>query len=125
MKEIDRCTCDCITAGNKRITELEQLKKLSGLELMLIDDGVTAKKVSVDTLLGYIAKEINSGTISEDLFSSCNIIEIPVGEDIPVVSRIDGNYYLRTCEVKDAQIAAGMDTTIVVGPNMALKLVED
>ena len=111
--------------GNKRITELNQLNKLGGKELMLIDNGEESMKVTVDTLLGYIAKEINKGTIHEGIFSSCNIIEMGIDEDIPVSSRVDGNKYLRTCRTYEAQIAAGINTTIVVSPNMALRIVED
>lgn len=111
--------------GNKRITELSQLNKLSGKELMLIDNGELSMKITVDTLLGYIAKEINKGTIHEGMFNSCNIIEMDIDEDIPVASRVDGNKYLRTCRTYEAQIAAGIDTTIVVSPNMGLRIVED
>lgn len=114
------------SSGNKRIIELDPLNKLSGKELMLIDyaEGETTMKVTVDTLLGYIADQINKGTIPEGVYSSSSIIEIPVGSDIPVASRVDGNFYLRTCELHEAQIAAGIDSTIVVSPNMALKIVE-
>lgn len=111
--------------GNKRITELDSLHKLSGSELMLIDNGRITMKVTVDTLLGYIAKEINKGTINTDIFNSSNIIEMEIGEDIPIDSRVDGNKYLRTCSTYEAQITAGIDTTIVVSPNMALKIIED
>ena len=97
--------------GNKRITELDPLPKLTGKELMLIDDGNDSLKVTVDTLLGYIAKEIN-------------IIEIPENEDIPIVSRLDGNYYLRTVSTDRPQISAAVGSVIRVSPNMALKIVE-
>ena len=110
--------------GNKRITELDPLPKLTGKELMLIDDGNDSLKVTVDTLLGYIAKEINSGTIGDDVFSSCNIIEIPENEDIPIVSRLDGNYYIITVSTDRPQISVAVGSVIRVSPNMALKIVE-
>ena len=112
--------------GNKRITELDPLNKLNGKELLLIDSGdeETSMKVTVDTLLGYIAKQINAGTMPEDIYSSCNIINIPIGETIPVSSRVDGNYYLRTCNIHEAQINAGIPSTIIVSPNMALRIVK-
>lgn len=116
------------TLGNRRITELDPLYKLTGKELMLVDyvdENAPTMKVTVDTLLGYIADQINKGTLPEDIYTSCNIIEIPIGTDIPVASRVDGYAYLRTCELHEAQIAAGIDSTIVVSPNMALKIVED
>lgn len=115
------------TLANRRITELDPLNKLTGKELMLIDypEDETTMKVTVDTLLGYIADQINKGTLPDDIYTSCNIIEIPIGSDIPVASRVDGYAYLRTCELHEAQIAAGIDSTIIVSPNMALKIVED
>lgn len=114
-----------IITGNKRMDELDQINKLTGTELMLIDNGDLSMKVTVDTLLGYIAREINAGTIHDGMFSSCNIIEMDIDEDIPVQSRVDGNKYLKTCRTYEAQIAAGIDTTIVVSPNMGLRIVED
>lgn len=112
---------------NKRIVDLDQLNKLTGKEVMLIDtaENETTMKVTVDTLLGYIADQVNKGTFPEGVYNSCNIIEIPVGSDIPISSRVDGNVYLRTCELHEAQIAAGIDSTIIVSPNMALKIIED
>lgn len=109
--------------GNKRIIELDPLGKLTGKELTVVDSTEGTFKVTVDSLLGYIAKQINSGTIPSDIFSSCNIIDMPVGQIIPIASRVDGNFYLRTCDVVDAQIAAGMNSTIRVSPNMSLKIV--
>lgn len=118
---------DIVGYGNKRIIELNQLGKLTGKELMLIDtedpNGETMK-VTVDSLLGYIAKEINAGNYPESIFTASTIVEIPEGEDIPIASRVDGNYYLRTINTTDAKISAGIDRTIVVSPNMALELVD-
>lgn len=115
-----------IILGNKRITELDPLNKLSGKELLLIDSGneEPSMKITVDTLLGYIAKQINAGTMPDDMYNSCSIIDIPIGEDIPVASRVDGNFYLRTCSIHEAQINAGIPSTIIVSPNMALRIVE-
>lgn len=110
---------------NKQLSELEILAKLTGKEWMLVDNNELSLKVTVDTLLGYIAKEINRGTISEGAFTaSSNIIRIPVGEDLPLVSRQDGNFYLRECDSHNAQISAGIPTNIRVSPNMGLKIVD-
>lgn len=112
---------------NRRITELDPINKLTGKEYMLIDNAKdeASMKVTVDTLLGYIAEQINKGTFPEDIYKSCNIVEIPIGDDIPIASRVDGYAYLRTCELHEAQIAAGIDSTIIVSPNMALRIIED
>lgn len=111
--------------GNKKISELDPIGKISGTEQMLIDNGDETLKTTVDALLGYIAKEINSGTFSPDIFNSCNIVEIPIGENIPIASRKDGNFYLRNCDAHEAQIAAGIPTNIRVSPNMGLKIITD
>lgn len=108
--------------NNKQISELDPIGKLTGKELLLVDNGEYTMKTTVDVLLGYIANEINKGTIPSDMFASTNIIEIPIGETIEIPSRVDGNFYLRSTDIIEAQIAAGLDTTIKVSPNMALKL---
>lgn len=113
------------TFANKRIQELPSLGKIGGKEMMLIDNGEDTFKVTVDSLLGYIAKEINTGTISGDIFGGSSIIEIQPGEDIPISSRVDGNYYLRICDTIEAQINAGIPTTIRVSPNMGLHIIND
>lgn len=42
----------------KQITDLVELAKLGGSEYMLIDNGSTTLKVSVETLLGYMGSKI-------------------------------------------------------------------
>ena len=111
---------------NKRITELQSLGKINGKEMMLIDNGEDTFKVTVYSLLGYIAKEINAGTFPEGGLGggASSIIMIPIGEDIPVSSRVDGNYYFRMCDITEARINAGIPMSIRVSPNMGLHIVE-
>lgn len=111
--------------GSKNISELDPLYKIQGTEEILIDNGEFTMKTTVDTMLGYIAKQINSGTIPDTVFSSCNIIEMPEGEYIPITSRKDGNFYLRECDSTQAQFNAGLPSSITVSPNMGLRIVED
>lgn len=112
-----------INYPNKRITELQTLGKIGGKEMMLIDNGEDTFKVTVDALLGYIAKEINAGNFPEDTGGS-SIIKIPIGEDIPVSARVDGNYYLRICDITEARINAGIPMNIKVSPNMGLHIID-
>ena len=115
-----------LVSGTKRITELYQLNKLTGSEEILIDNGGDdTYKVTVDTLLGYIANRINQGTIPPSVYESTNIIVIEKGENIPIPSRVEGNFYLRVCDVKEAHVSAGLNKNIRVSPNMALKLINE
>lgn len=44
---------------NKRITELTTLQKITGLEEILLDNGDSTYKTTIDALLGYIVQKIN------------------------------------------------------------------
>ena len=110
--------------GAKRITELNPLYKLQGKEQVLIDNGVDTYKVTVDTLLGYIANQINAGNIpSTPTEAATNIVVIKEGESIPVDSRLDGTFYL---EIQGSRtMNRTLSSRIRVSPNMGLKLVND
>lgn len=111
----------------KRINELDSLPKLTGKEYTVVGNTEKDFKVTVDALMGYIAAQINKGTIGEGAFGGggSNIIDMPIGEEIPVASREKGNFYLRQCDVHDAQIAAGIPMNIRVGANMGLRIIDD
>lgn len=108
---------------NRQIHELDPLYKIKGKDEILIDDGKVTYRTTVDTLLGYIAKQINEGTFPEEMFQTASIINIPEGTSLPASGRTPGNYYLRECSYTDAQLNAGLNPTIVVSPNMALRIV--
>ena len=115
-----------LVSGTKRINELNFLSKLNGSEELLIDNGGDdTYKITVDTLLGYIAHQINEGTIPQSVYESTNIVVIDEGENIPIESRVDGTYYLRVCNVESANISAGLSKNIRISPNMGLKLIND
>ena len=109
---------------SKRIIELDELPKLNGQEYVLIDNGETTYKVTVDCLLGYIAQQCSLGELPEIIFQSTSIIRIPEGEDIPKPLRKTGSYYLRVCGTKDASINIGLPSTIYVSPGMGLEIIE-
>lgn len=113
------------SALNKQIHELDALNKITGKEEMLIDNGEYSFRVTVDSLLGYIAKQINAGTLPEEMLNSTSIEEIPEGEELPASARKEGNYYLRVCSHSDAKHNAGLSNNIVVSPNMGLRIISD
>ena len=118
------------TFDTKQIHELNPLAKLSGKELLLIDNGEGTLNVTVDTMLGYIRDQINAstgggggGTIPE---SAIVIHVINKGDpDIPVESRPEGHFYIKVTDVKDAQLASGLPRVIRVSPNMGLRIIDD
>ena len=118
------------TFDTKQIHELNPLAKLSGKELLLIDNGEGTLNVTVDTMLGYIRDQINAsigggggGTIP----GSATVIHvINKGDpDIPVESRPEGHFYIKVTDVKDAQLASGLPRVIRVSPNMGLRIIDD
>ena len=114
-----------VIAGNKRITELQTLAKLTGEEEVLIDNGDETYKITVDSLLGYIANQINAGTYPPSVTDTTNIIVIPEGESMPTSERIEGNFYLRVTDSTTASIVGGLTSRIRVSPNMGLKVIND
>lgn len=97
------------TFETKRIEELVSLAKLNGKEELLIDNGDTTLKVTVDTLLGYIRDQINSasggGTGGVTPSNPEPILHfISSGsDDIPSESRPEGHYYIRSISTVPAQ----------------------
>lgn len=111
--------------GVKEINELTQLNKLNGKEEMLIDNGEVTLKVTVDTLLGYIRDQINSGTYNGSRTLDSGIIFIPEGESIPSESRYANHFYVNVVEAQDAHLTSGLPTIVKVSPNMALRMIID
>lgn len=115
-----------LISGTKRIEDLYPLNKLTGKEEILVDNGDpdNTYKATIDTLLGYIAKQINSGTIPEDVFKSSNIVVIPEGEEIPIGSRSEDTFYLNITNSEDIYLSTSI-SRLVVSPNMGLKIIND
>lgn len=114
-----------IVTGTKRIIELQTLAKLTGKEEVLIDNGDETYKITVDSLLGYIANQINAGTYPPSVTDTTNIIVIPEGADMPVSERVEGNFYIKITDTVDASIVGGLTSRIRVSPNMGLKVIND
>ena len=117
---------DSVTiAGTKRISELNSISKLTGQEEVLIDNGDETYRVTVDTLLGYIANQINAGIFPPSMSESTSIVIIPEGEDIPTSERVEGNYYLKVTSISQATVVGAIASRIRVSPNMGLKIVNN
>lgn len=107
--------------GVKQINELTQLNKLNGKEEMLIDNGDVTLKVTVDTLLGYIRDQINTGNTSG---GETGIHFIPEGEEIPAESRENDHFYINVVDAQTAHLSSGIPTIVKVSPNMALRMIK-
>lgn len=81
-------------SDSKRIQELTELAKLTGKEEMLIDNGDTTLKVTVDTLLGYIRNRITSVAEQSSDQMSTSYLHV-IHEKVPAESRPAGHYYIR------------------------------
>lgn len=110
----------------KRINELNSLNKLTGKEKMLIElpESDETLSVTVDSLLGYIANQINAGTGSYTPSSDSGIHKMNIGDPIiPASARIEGHFYIREVAVQTAKITAGLPQVLVVGDNLSLRKV--
>lgn len=110
---------------NRQIHELDPLYKLTGKEEVIVDNGEQTFRTTLDTLLGFIVKQVNEGSFPDQMTESSAIVTIPEGENLPASGRKPGNYYLRECSHTRVQINAGLSSTIVVSPNMALRLISE
>ena len=81
--------------------------------------------VTVDSLLGYIANQINAGTGGSHTPSEdTGIHKINLGEpDIPASARTKGHFYIREVSVQSAKISAGLPQVLIVGDNLSLRKV--
>lgn len=64
-----------------QLLELQELAKLTGAEYLLIDDGDTSLKVSVDTLLGYMSGSITGSIASRPVNCPYGTIMMSVVEN--------------------------------------------
>lgn len=119
------------TIDAKTIDELQELGKLTGLEKTIVSDGYTTKKLSIDTILGFINSRLNlSGGISpiSDVTpttssTSNGIVFIPQGEEIPVYQRTPGYFYLEEKRQTSIRSEISLPSSVTVNGNFGLKRV--
>ena len=114
------------SANTKRINELTALNKISGKEEVLVDNGTQSYRVSIDSLMGFIANQINAGTYDpSQTQQSSGVVVIPEGESLPAESRVSDNMYINVISTTEAKVTAGTTQRIRVSPNMGLKIIAD
>lgn len=114
------------TLDTKQIKELNSLAKLNGKEELIIDNGDSTLKITVDTLLGYIRDQINNGTSSSSSSLASTIHFISKDQqNIPASARPENHYYIRVVESSEANISTGLPKLIKVSPNMQLRMINN
>ena len=115
----------------KTIDELQELGKLSGTEKTIISDGYTTKKLSIDTILGYIASRLHGTPVAAVISDNTSITSsasgditfIPEGEEIPVYKRVPGCFYLEEQRQSSIRTEINLPASITVSGNLGLKRV--
>lgn len=113
----------------KTIDELQELGKLTGTEKTIVSDGIESRKVSIDTIVGYTARNIlnsGSGTASAKISIpsssySGNLVFIPEGETIDVTERTPGCFYLEETKQTSIRTKVNMPTSVVVSKTLGLR----
>lgn len=95
---------------SKTIDELEEIKKLLGSEKLIVSDGITTNKVSVNTLAGYIAGIISKGK------------QTIVDNDSEL---LPNDFYLEEESQISIKTEVTIPTSITVSSNLGLRRVEE
>lgn len=111
----------------KTIDELKELGKLNGNEKLIVSVNQTdTKKISIDTIAGYIASVlsgINPAIISSSMGTSQCIIFIEEGEEIPIAQRSPGCFYLEEEKQTSIRTNINLPTSIKVSSTLGLRRV--
>lgn len=109
----------------KTIDQLQELGKLDGTEKTVVSTGSNTRKVSINTILGYIASRVSGKTINlpETSFGS-GITFIPKGESIPINERTPGAFYLEETNQSSIRTQISVPASIKVSSNLGLRRVE-
>lgn len=112
----------------KTIDELQELGKLSGLEMTVVSyDGEQTRKVSIDTIIGYAASILANNTQSimslRPASFGSSIIFIPEGEDISISERTPGCFYLEERRQTSIRTKINIPTSVKVSSSLGLRRV--
>ena len=109
----------------KTIDELQELGKLTGSEKTIVTyKGTDTRKVSINTLLGYIAGVLTGTTpipISNNPSGTGSLIFIPEGENIPINQRTPGYFYLEEVKQNSIRAQVNIPTSVTVSANLSLR----
>lgn len=110
----------------KDVNDLEEIGKVHGKNYLFAIVNEKSKRVSIDTIAGYIASTINAipGSAST-LFNDegGNVLVIPKGESIPVNRRIPGNFYIEECDQVSIRSQINLPISVKISKQMGLKRV--
>ena len=111
---------------SKTIDQLQELGKLSGTEKTIISNGIESKKVSIDTILGYIASRLSNIPASSyvpGISGGQSIVFIPEGEEVPVSERTPGSFYLEEVKQTSIRTKINIPTSVNVSKTLGLRRV--
>ena len=114
---------------SKLIDELQELGKLSGIEMTVVSNGEQTRKVSIDTIIGYAASILSNQAVPATMSLKNNstsggcIVLVPEGEEIPVIQRTPGCFYLEETKQTSIRTKINMPTTVKVGSSLGLRRV--
>ena len=119
---------DLTTLGTKTIDELQELAKLSGLEKTIVAYNNETRKISIDTIAGYIASILVNASPSSVSYSPSNrfsqsIIFIPEGESLESSERSPGCFYLEETKQTSIRTQMNIPTSVKVSSSLGLKRV--
>ena len=120
---------DLSTLSTKTIDELQELGKLTGLEKTIVAYNEETRKVTIDTIAGYIASILGNATPAlMSLTPNRNnnyqsIIFIPEGETIDISERSPGCFYLEETKQSSIRTQMSIPTSVKVSSSLGLKRV--
>ena len=112
---------------SKTIDELQELGKLSGMEMTIISNGEQTRKVSIDTIIGYAASILANQTqpvlmsLSPSRTGSGCIVAVPEGEEIPISQRTPGTFYLEETRQTSIRTQISVPTSVKVSGSLGLR----
>lgn len=109
----------------KTIDQLQELGKLSGSEKFIVSNGTETKKVSLNTIAGYTAGMVNGTQKTPGSVGLYNqsVIFVPEGEEIPIIERTPGCFYLEETKQVSIRTKINVPTSVKVSQNLGLKRV--
>ena len=112
---------------SKTIDELQETGKLTGSERTIISNGTESRKVSIDTIVGYavnaISKALSVPISGANITGGNNIVFVPEGEDVPILERSPGTFYLEEVKQTSIRTTISLPTSVQVSRNLGLKRV--
>ncbi len=116
----------------KDINDLNIISKISGNDMLLVIKDGKAYRITVDTIVGYTAGNLNGVTPSEPSSSPStqasvnqdrDIVFIENGKEIPVNKRAPGSFYLEERSQHSVRAQINLPISVTVSKQLGLKRV--